>query len=384
MKIDSFLMGSEVEYSLSGRPHHSRFHRIRYHELLLEEMQKSHRWLTDIRGSSGVYLDNGSRYYLDSGCHNEFSSPEVLTPQQIATYDRASEQILLRAKSAVEARTAELDLCITKNNVNFHLPDRAAWGQHEAYTCWIPLESAAEQLIPHLVSRLPYAAAGCLSAAAHGGFELSQRARHIRRKTGTETTRDRAIFCTRAMEILRYLPLGLDPHEPDLQGFPTVFVWNVPQLRGNRVAVPDCQRRPSRGAQCSIEKPGRSDAGIFVGSLVQNGRLARQRASGDPARYPARLRERSSTLRRERRLSRLDLRGVPALVNDARRAGAQSTPAGKSVGSVLEMADLRPTANPSRNELGIASTSSRIAARNFDGWLQIVCCERCSNRMAPS
>ncbi len=208
MKTKFFLMGSEVEYSMSGPQRHSRYHRGRYHELLLAEIQKTHRWLTDIHGSNGIYLDNGARYYLDSGYHNEFSSPEVYTPRQIATYDRAAERILLRAKAAVKASAAGLDLCITKNNLNFHLPDRAAWGQHEAYTCWVPLETAAEQLIPHLVSRLPYAGAGCLSAAAGGGFELSQRSRHILRETGPETTQDRAIFCTRAWKSSDVSPAG--------------------------------------------------------------------------------------------------------------------------------------------------------------------------------
>jgi len=102
----------------------------------------------------------------------------------------------LRAKAAVQDR---VEICLTKNNVNFSMPDRTAWGQHEAYTCWISLESAARQLIPHLVSRLPYAGAGCLSAHDQGmGFELSQRARHMTRLTGPETMHDRAIFCTRA------------------------------------------------------------------------------------------------------------------------------------------------------------------------------------------
>ncbi len=155
--------------------------------------------MPDIRNPSGIYIDNGSRYYLDSGNHNEFCTPELSTPRQIAVYDRAAERILLRAKAALRAKTDGIDICITKNNLNFSMPDQASWGQHEAYTCWLPLEAAALQLIPHLVSRIPYAGAGCLSAHAAGmGFELSQRARHMTRPDGVETTRDRAIFCTRA------------------------------------------------------------------------------------------------------------------------------------------------------------------------------------------
>lgn len=198
MAMKRFLMGAEVEYSMSV-PAQQGNRRRDLHKLLLGAIRQRHASLPDIRAPTGVYIDNGSRYYLDSGYHNEFSSPEVSTPRQIAVYDRAAEQILLQAKADVREKHKDLDICVTKNNVNFSMPDRAAWGQHEAYMCWIPLESAATQLIPHLVSRLPYAGAGCLTGSAKGnGFELSQRARHMTRLTGRETTHQRAIFCTRA------------------------------------------------------------------------------------------------------------------------------------------------------------------------------------------
>jgi hypothetical protein len=59
----------------------------------------------------------------------------------------------------------------------------------------VPLEEAARALIPHLVSRIIYAGAGCLSARS--GFELSQRARHLVIPIGTDTMDVRPIFCTR-------------------------------------------------------------------------------------------------------------------------------------------------------------------------------------------
>jgi Pup-ligase protein len=197
--VKPFLMGAEVEYSMSatqaGRP----ISRQQVHELLLAAVRSDHRWLPDARSTAGIYIDNGSRYYLDTGAHNELSSPELSSPRQVAVYDRAAEHILLAARDSAMRRTHGMQVCITKNNVNFAMPDGPAWGQHEAYTCWVPLQNAARQLIPHLVSRVPYAGAGCLSAAEQGnGFELSQRARHMTRETGNATTSDRAIFCTRA------------------------------------------------------------------------------------------------------------------------------------------------------------------------------------------
>jgi len=198
MAMKQFLMGAEVEYSMSV-PAQQASRRGELHNMLLAAICQRHASLPDVRAPTGVYLDNGSRYYLDSGYHNEFSSPELSTPRQVAVYDRAAEEILLQAKADVKEQHRGLDVCLTKNNVNFSMPDRAAWGQHEAYMCWVPLESAAAQLIPHLVSRVPYAGAGCLTGFAKGnGFELSQRARHMTRLTGRETTHQRAIFCTRA------------------------------------------------------------------------------------------------------------------------------------------------------------------------------------------
>ncbi len=198
MSTKPMLMGTETEYSMSGRGAGSRpVVRLHLHRLLVDATRAEHPWLPDIRTSSGIYMDNGSRYYLDTGEHNELSSPELSTPRQVAEYDRAAERILLRAKTVVQQRRG-VDVCITKNNINFGRPDGAAWGQHEAYTCWIPIAAAARQLIPHLVSRIPYAGAGCLSANPLGmGYELSQRARHMTRPIGSSTTQDRAIFCTR-------------------------------------------------------------------------------------------------------------------------------------------------------------------------------------------
>jgi hypothetical protein len=193
MTAKPFLMGSEVEYSMPVRRDRARA----YHTLMLDAIRGEHDWLRDIRAASGIYIDNGSRYYLDSGNHNEFSSPEVHEPRQIALYDRAHERILLHARDVL--RGQGIDICITKHNINFTMPGRVSWGQHEAYTCWLPLELAAPQLTPHLVSRVPYAGAGYLSPHPQGmGFELSQRACHMTRALGSETTHSRAVFCTRA------------------------------------------------------------------------------------------------------------------------------------------------------------------------------------------
>src|SRR5262245_50972287 len=87
MVLKPFRMGSEVEYSMSSRQPNARLLREQYHEWLLNAIRGEHRWLPDISTPSGIYIDNGARYYLDCGCHNEFSSPELSTPREIAVYD---------------------------------------------------------------------------------------------------------------------------------------------------------------------------------------------------------------------------------------------------------------------------------------------------------
>jgi hypothetical protein len=53
-------------------------------------------------------------------------------------------------------------------------------------------------MLPHLVSRTIFSGSGYLSAFPGGaGFELSQRARHVVREVGVDTTADRALYCTR-------------------------------------------------------------------------------------------------------------------------------------------------------------------------------------------
>ncbi|NND97842.1 MAG: hypothetical protein HKN47_10995 [Pirellulaceae bacterium] len=210
-KARAFLMGNETEYSMALAPDEPsdirssestslvRRRNSQLHDVLLAAIRERHDWLPDVRGNGGIYIDNGARYYLDTGNHNEFSSPELSTPRDLATYDRAAERILRRAQADVRAGADGLNIAVTKSNINFSMPDRATWGLHEAYTCRVPLRDAAPQLMAHLVSRVPYAGAGYLSAESRGtGFELSQRARHMTRPMGVETTRDRAIFCTRS------------------------------------------------------------------------------------------------------------------------------------------------------------------------------------------
>ena len=42
-----------------------------------------------------VFLENGARFYQDTGCHPEYATPECISPRQLIIYDRAGERIAM-------------------------------------------------------------------------------------------------------------------------------------------------------------------------------------------------------------------------------------------------------------------------------------------------
>jgi hypothetical protein len=194
-----FLMGSETEYSVAvtqpGVRPPMRPEQLAY--MLVRGVNQISACLPDGTQGGGMFLQNGGRLYIDINGHPEYCTPECMTPEQVATYDRAGELILLALSQSVRVQGTET-ITVIKNNLTSVRPDTATFGNHESYTSWVDLPRAAEALMGHLVSRVAYAGAGCLSPYAGGtGFELSQRARHLVREIGSETTHSRAIFCTR-------------------------------------------------------------------------------------------------------------------------------------------------------------------------------------------
>jgi Pup-ligase protein len=193
-----FLMGTETEYAVSGRNGALPIHAERVYDLLNDALRNERRWLPDVVGRDAMYLEHGGRFYLDFDAHPEYATPECSTPKEVAAYDKAGERLLEIARTRAERLHPQLHVTIIKNNLDPIEPDENSYGCHESYTCWVPLADAAQALIPHLVSRILYAGAGCLSARdGASGFELSQRARHLVLPIGEDTIRSRPIFCTR-------------------------------------------------------------------------------------------------------------------------------------------------------------------------------------------
>lgn len=151
--------------------------------------------------SSNVFLENGSRLYLDVGSHPEYATPECDRIGDVVTHDKAGEWILSQLVRGAEERLHEEgvrgEIYLFKNNT-----DSAgnSYGCHENYLTERDddLSRYSKVLIPFLISRQVYSGAGKILTTPKGPvFCLSQRAEHIWEGVSSATTRSRPIINTR-------------------------------------------------------------------------------------------------------------------------------------------------------------------------------------------
>ncbi len=151
--------------------------------------------------SSNVFLENGSRLYLDVGSHPEYATPECDSLYDVVAHDKAGERILEGLVVSAEARLAEEgirgDIFLYRNNT-----DSAgnSYGCHENYLIrrQADFQRTIDTLIPFFVTRQVWAGAGKLLNTARGTvFSLAQRAEHIWESSSSATTRSRPIINTR-------------------------------------------------------------------------------------------------------------------------------------------------------------------------------------------
>ena len=148
-----------------------------------------------------VFLENGARFYQDTGCHPEYATPECASPRQLIVYDKAGERILedlqLYAEEKIREERIAGKLSIFKNNTDFV---GNSYGCHENYLVDrdVDFYYLAEQLIPFLVTRQIFSGAGKVFQTQDGvHYCISQRAQHIYQKISGTTTNDRSIINTR-------------------------------------------------------------------------------------------------------------------------------------------------------------------------------------------
>jgi proteasome accessory factor A len=151
--------------------------------------------------SSNVFLENGSRLYLDVGSHPEYATAECDSVEQLLVHDRAGERILEGLMHEAQDRLQEEgiagDIYLFKNNT-----DSAgnSYGCHENYLVERrdDFTLLTDRLIPFLISRQIMTGAGKVLQTPRGAvYCVSQRADHIWEGISSATTRSRPIINTR-------------------------------------------------------------------------------------------------------------------------------------------------------------------------------------------
>lgn len=150
---------------------------------------------------SNAFLVNGARFYQDTGCHPEYSTPECDNILDLVIHDKAGERLLEACLPAAEERLREEGLSgeiyIFKNNTD-SLGN--TYGCHENYLMRRDVDfwKVTEQLIPFFVTRPIFSGSGkVLKVSGKAQFFISQRAQHIHEKTSSSTTSSRSIINTR-------------------------------------------------------------------------------------------------------------------------------------------------------------------------------------------
>ncbi len=151
--------------------------------------------------SSNVFLENGSRLYLDVGSHPEYATPECDSISDLIAHDKAGEWIIHQLVTGAQERLIEDghrgEIFVFKNNTD---SANNSYGCHENYLT--PRDENPETynqyLIPFLVSRQIYAGAGkVLFDGRDTRFVISQRAEHMWEAMSSATTRSRPLINTR-------------------------------------------------------------------------------------------------------------------------------------------------------------------------------------------
>ncbi|SMX65897.1 depupylase/deamidase Dop [Brevibacterium antiquum] len=145
---------------------------------------------------ANVVTENGARYYVDHA-HPEYSSPEVLTPRDLVTYDRAGDLVALASVRSLEATDEPVNLY--KNNSD---SKGSSYGTHENYLVdrAVDFDALVAGLIPFFVSRQILCGSGRVGIGREGetaGFQISSRADFFEAEVGLETTLRRPIVNTR-------------------------------------------------------------------------------------------------------------------------------------------------------------------------------------------
>jgi proteasome accessory factor A len=192
------MFGVESEYALAGIRGREPMQRDDLVNRLLRVARRRLAHLPDACSTSGMFLENGARFYIDCGLHPEMATPECTTPWELARYIKAGERTLEGLTQELQAETGDgAEIMCFRCNVDYG-GSGSTWGCHESYLHHARPANLPGQLIPHLVTRVVYTGAGGFNPLAKGlEFCVAPRLMHIQQEVSGDSTGNRGIFHTK-------------------------------------------------------------------------------------------------------------------------------------------------------------------------------------------
>ncbi len=189
------LMGLESELSITGRSRDGQLIEPELmREWLLGAAKRRWKWVRDTNSSCGCFLQNGSRFYVDSGGHPEYATPECFDPAEAAVAAAAGERLVAAAAADVVGARRDVEAAFCwRTNIDY--PSAAVWGCHESYLFRGSQTAAAKPILAHLCTRLIYCGAGGWDPKTEGlRFVLSPRACMFTTVESDSSTHSRPLF----------------------------------------------------------------------------------------------------------------------------------------------------------------------------------------------
>lgn len=192
--MDKRVFGVETEYAVTGfAPDGSAVPAAISIEALRAAARRRLVHLPD-RGSNGMYLRNGARFYIDCGAHPEYATPECSNPWDIVRHVRAGERIMEDLIANPGGYRRDIRMLAFRSNVDYADPP-ATWGCHESYMHAGLPPAMEENLVPHLVTRVIFTGAGGFDGSWPGiRFLLSPRQPFLSKPVSSDSTANRGIF----------------------------------------------------------------------------------------------------------------------------------------------------------------------------------------------
>lgn len=195
--IVATLFGVETEFAVTALGRDGRVLPI---DMVIREIQARAAARPHLAGNeSGIFVENGGRFYVDRGHHPEYAAPESTSPWEAVRYSFAGDRLMAQLADEVARNDSRIGtLTVRKGNVDY--ATGATWASHENFLHRCDPARLRPALIPHLASRIVFTGAGGYDpfTTACPRFVLSPRAMFVRRLVDSSVTREIALVDDRA------------------------------------------------------------------------------------------------------------------------------------------------------------------------------------------